>query len=188
MELAFDLWRRVDVVLSFSDWVMVAGWQLLSRPPWFVAFVKSPQRDHVASPPPLPSLSSYFLKATHIHSTRTVTASGTDHHRHDHHFSVDDQNWPRKKARRYTYYVQYIYNFSERQSCAHFFHGWLTLKRDGISGVSIYFVNFSKMMVFPWKNQKCWKNKNKRLLKFHLVWMSTNRRKNVNQLGWSFTP
>ena len=42
MELAFDLWRRVDVVLSFSDWVMVAGWQLLSRPPWFVAFVKSP--------------------------------------------------------------------------------------------------------------------------------------------------
>ena len=42
-ELAFDLWRRVDVVLSFSDWVMVAGWQLLSRPPWFVAFVKSPR-------------------------------------------------------------------------------------------------------------------------------------------------
>lgn len=40
---AFDLWRRVDVVLSFSDWVMVVGWQLLSRPPWFVAFVKSPQ-------------------------------------------------------------------------------------------------------------------------------------------------
>lgn len=39
--------RRVDVLLSFSDWLMVAGWQLLSRPPWFVAFVKSPQlRGH----------------------------------------------------------------------------------------------------------------------------------------------
>ena len=136
MELAFDLWRRVDVVLSFSDWVMVAGWQLLSRPPWFVAFVKSPQRDHVASPPPLPSLSSYFLKATHIHSTRTVTASGTDHHRHhDHHFSVDDQNWPRKKARRYNSKNRYVpttySSFSEwRQPCVHiFFHVWLTLKR-----------------------------------------------------------
>ena len=136
MELAFDLWRRVDVVLSFSDWVMVAGWQLLSRPPWFVAFVKSPQRDHVASPPPLPSFSSYFLKATHIHSTRTVTASGTDHHRHDHHFSVDDQNWPRKKARRYNSKNRYVptttySNFSEwRQPCVHiFFHVWLTLKR-----------------------------------------------------------
>ena len=38
---AFDLWTRVDVVLSFSDWVMVVQWQLLSRQPWFVAFVKS---------------------------------------------------------------------------------------------------------------------------------------------------
>ena len=40
---------------------------------------------------------------SYIVHTRTVTASGTDHHHH-HHFSVDDQNWPRKKARRYTYY------------------------------------------------------------------------------------
>ena len=126
MELAFDLWRRVDVVLSFSDWVMVAGWQLLSRPPWFVAFVKSPQRDHVASPPPLPSLSSYFLKATHIHSTRTVTASGTDHHRHDHHFSVDDQNWPRKKARRYNSKNRYVAFLNDVNLVCTFFSmfGW----------------------------------------------------------------
>jgi len=46
--------RRVDVALSFSDWLMVSGWQLLSRPPWFVAFVKSPQLYGDARPPSAP--------------------------------------------------------------------------------------------------------------------------------------
>ena len=71
---AFDLWTRVDVVLSFSDWVMVAGWQLLSRPPWFVAFVKSPPLLLLLR---LPSNSAAMLRGSSFLLLLTVTAASS---------------------------------------------------------------------------------------------------------------